>query len=198
MIKINLIAEKGKTKAKARAATPSIDGASAGRNVLLVGILLMGVVVSGGWWWNLTGDIATWKQKHEEADRELERLAEIRKKGEEFKKQKELLSKKIELITELKKRQALPVHILDQVSRNLPDFVWLDQMTATKNQITINGKATTYNAVTKFYNNLSRSGLFEGVTLGRTFETADGVSFSMTCGFAASATEETQDEVSEG
>ena len=64
-------------------------------------------------------------------------------------------------------------------------------------QITITGKATTYNAVTKFYNNLSRSGLFEGVTLGRTFETADGVSFSLTCGFAASVGTDEQEVVAE-
>lgn len=185
MIKINLIAERGKTKTKARAASTSLEGGGMGRNVLLAGILILGVAAAGAWWWSLTGQIADWQQKHVDADRELERLTEVRKKGEEFKAQKEILARKIELITNLKKRQALPVHILDQVSRNLPDFVWLDQMTSTQNQITITGKATTYTAVTKFYNNLSRSGLFEGVTLGRTFETPEGVSFSMTCGFAA-------------
>jgi type IV pilus assembly protein PilN len=199
MIKINLIGEKGKTKTRAR--TSSSDGASSalgGRNLLLAGILIIGVAVAGTWWWNLSGDLADWKQKHVEADRELERLAEIRKKGEEYKAQKELLARKIQLITDLKKRQELPVHILDQVSRNLPDFVWLNQMTATQSQITITGKATTYNAVTKFYNNLSRSGLFQGVTLGRTFESADGVTFSLTCGFAANIVlGEDEDDVDE-
>ncbi len=62
------------------------------------------------------------------------------------------------------------MHILDQLSRNLPDFLWLEKMNANNNQITITGKATTYNAVTNFYNNLSRSGFFQDVTLGRTFE----------------------------
>ncbi len=71
-----------------------------------------------------------WVRKHTEADRELQRLEEIRKKGEEYEEQKALLARKIDLITELKKQQAVPVHILDQISRNLPDFLWLDRMSA--------------------------------------------------------------------
>ena len=69
---------------------------------LILGILLtilIGLVVPG-----LPRSIV------EEHLDELERLVEIRKKGEEYKKQKELLARKIDLITELKKQQAVPVH----------------------------------------------------------------------------------------
>ncbi len=76
------------------------------------------------------------------------------------------------------------MHILDQVSRNLPDFLWLESMSANNNQISISGKATSYNAVTNFYNSLSDSGLFANVSLGRTFEVQEGVAFSLTCAFA--------------
>ena len=74
-------------------------------------------------------------------------------------------------------------YILDQVSRNLPEFLWLESMTANNNQIVIGGKATTYNAVSNFYSNLTGSGYFENVGLGRTFEVPEGVSFSLTCSF---------------
>ena len=55
---------------------------------------------------------------------------------------------------------------------------------ASNNQISISGKATTYTAVSNFYSNLTGSGYFRDVSLGRTFEVPEGVSFSLTCGFA--------------
>ena len=59
----------------------------------------------------------------------------------------------------------MPVHILDQVSRNLPEFMWLDSLTASANAINIVGKATTYNAVSNLYDNLRASGQFSDVVL---------------------------------
>lgn len=182
MIKINLIAEKKQAKAKA---TPGLklEATGAGRNVLLVAILLLGVVVAAGWNWSLSSTLADWQQKHRDADAELKRLEEIRRKGEEYKARKELLARKIDLITELKKKQEVPVHILDQVSKNLPDFLWLERMSANDNGISIVGKATTYNAVSNFYNNLEESSFFTNVNLGRTYEAEEGVVFSLSCAF---------------
>jgi len=180
MIKINLLAEKKQPKPE-RAPKIEMGG---GQNVLLVGILLLGVIVASVWWWSSSNKLENWQVKHVEADRELQRLEEIRKKGEEYKSRKAELARKIELITTLKKQQAVPVHILDQVSKNLPDFLWLESMSVNNNKITLSGKATSYNAVTNFYNNLSDSGYFAGVDLGRVFEVQEGVAFSITCDFS--------------
>jgi Tfp pilus assembly protein PilN len=161
-----------------------------GKNVMLVAVLILGVSVAGGWWWMLKGEISGWQTKLREADAELKRLEEPIRKGEEYEAQKNLLARKIDLITNLKKQQAVPVHILDKVSRSLPEFLWLDSMSASKNQISISGKATTYNAVSNFYANLNDSGFFDNVTLGRTFEVPEGVSFSLTCHFSGSSLSE--------
>ena len=187
MININLLAEKKQAKVKTTKVRVE-GGLGGGQNLLLVGVLLIGLVVAGGWWWKLEGQIETWQDKHEKADQEMARLEEIRKKGEEYKAQKELLAKKIDLITELKKKQTVPVHIMDQVSKSLPDFLWLDAMSAANNLITVSGKATSYNAVSNFYKNLSDAGYFENVTLGRTYEVPEGVQFSLTCQFSIQAT----------
>jgi Tfp pilus assembly protein PilN len=182
MIKINLLAEKKQPKPDRQPMKVEVGG---GQNLLLVVILAIGVAVSGFLWWSASNELSDWQRKHAEADRELQRLEEIRKKGEEYKAKKEELARKIDLITTLKKQQAVPVHILDQVSKNLPDFLWLESMSVTHNQININGKATSYNAVTNFYNNLSDSGYFASVTLGRVFEVQEGVAFGLTCAFSA-------------
>ena len=193
MIKINLLAERKAPKVKASSGV-KMEGMGSGSNVLLIGILVVGVLVAGGWWWMLDSSVNEWKDQLVQDDAELKRLEGAIKKSEEFEAQKALLSRKINLITDLKKQQAVPVHILDQMSENLPEFLWLDSMTAKDNQITISGKATTYTAVSNFYSNLTESGFFGEVALGRTFEIQEGVSFSLTCIFIGQADEESQPE----
>ena len=186
MIKINLLAERkaAKTKAKAKASTPMNLEVGGTQNLLLAGIMVVGLLVSGFWWWSRVSELNRVREEKITAEAELKRLEDVRKKAEAFKTQKELLERKINLITELKKKQAVPVHILDQVSRNLPEFMWLDSLTANANAINIVGKATTYNAVSNLYDNLRTSGQFSDVVLGKTTEIPEGVSFSLTCRYA--------------
>jgi len=182
MIKINLLAERKAAKAKAATSLKFEMGGS--QNFLLAGIMVVGLLVAAGWWWARVSELDRVRQDKISAEIELKRLEDVRKKAEAFKTQKELLERKINLITELKKKQAVPVHILDQVSRNLPEFMWLESLTANANAISIVGKATTYNAVSNLYDSLRASGQFSDVVLGKTTEIAEGVSFSLTCRYA--------------
>jgi Tfp pilus assembly protein PilN len=182
MIKINLLAERKAAKAKTATSFKFEMGGS--QNLLLAGIMVVGLLVASGWSWARVSELGRVRQAKITAEAELKRLEDVRKKAEAFKTQKELLERKINLITELKKKQAVPVHILDQVSRNLPEFMWLDSLTANANAISIVGKATTYNAVSNLYDNLRASGQFSAVVLGKTNEIAEGVSFSLTCRYA--------------
>ena len=182
MIKINLLAERKAAKAKTQKAFKLELGGN--QNLMLAGVLIIGLIVASGWSWARISELGRAKNDLVKAEADLKRLEEVRKKAEAFKRQKELLERKITLITELKKKQAVPVHILDQVSRNLPDFMWLDSMTASSNAITIAGKATTYNAVSNLYDNLRASGQFTEVVLGKTSEIQEGVTFSLTCKYS--------------
>jgi type IV pilus assembly protein PilN len=181
MIKINLIAEKKAPKGKP---APGIAESAQTQNLLLVAILLLGFIVSGVLWFAKNREIAQWKTKIADAQVELQRLEEVRKKGDYYKQKKALLERQIQLVTDLKKNQTVPVHILDQISKNLPDFLWLSAMSANANAISIQGKATTYNAVSNFYNNLNSSGYFQDVVLGRASESPEGVAFTLNCTFS--------------
>ena len=182
MIKINLLAERKPVKAKP-ASNFKFEGVGGSQNLLLAGIPILGFLVAGGWAWARQVTIKDLETQNQKADAELQRLVEIRKKGDLYKKQKELLERKINLITDLKKKQSVPVHILDQISRNLADFLWLEGMSVAGSKITITGKATTYTAVSNFYNNLTASGWFDEVVMGKASEITEGVSFSLTCKF---------------
>ena len=187
MIKINLLA--GTQQAKTRAVkTPRFEGVGTlGQNVLMTGVVILALLFIGWRWYSLESEH---RQLHDEivkAQAEKERLQAIIKKGEEYKAKKELLQRKIALITQLKRNQSGPVHLLDEVSKQLPDFLWLDSMTESGQSISIQGKATTYNAVSNFYNNLTGSNYFDQVVLGPIASTSGGITFSLTCKFVPAA-----------
>jgi len=190
MIRINLLAErKGAREAPAAGPAIAVGGEGAGgtlQNLVLAALLIAVLVGFGGFFFYVKSRVAHLERDIRTADAELARLAEIRKKMDEYTRQKDLLERKVNLITQLKKNQQVPVHLLDQISRNLPDFLWLDNLRQDpNNHLVITGKATTYNAVADFYNRLIQSGWFLNVTQGRVNEVPEGVSFTITGDFAA-------------
>ena len=183
MIKINLIAESQKGKSREKSA-PRLEGTGAlGQNVLMIGVVVLATLVVGWRWYTLAGDHRRLVSDIARAEAEKERLQAIIKKGEDYKAKKDLLQRKIALVSQLKKNQSGPVHLLDEVSKQLPDFLWLDNMSEAGWQIQIMGKATTYNAVSNFYNNLNGSRYFQNVVLGPITAIPQGVTFSLSCQF---------------
>jgi type IV pilus assembly protein PilN len=182
MIKINLLATAPQGKVRAPKA-PRLEVGDLGQNVLMTGVVLLAVLFIGWRWYDLASEARRLQREIAAAEEEKRRLQEIIKKGEDFKAKKELLQRKITLITQLKRNQSGPVHLLDEISKQLPDFLWLDQMTESGFNIQIQGKATTYNAVSNFYNNLTGSRYFQNVTMGAITAIPVGVTFSLTCHF---------------
>jgi type IV pilus assembly protein PilN len=65
------------------------------------------------------------------------------------------------LIEELRKGQTGPVHLLDHISKSLPESMWLTDLRQSANDITIEGRCTTLNALSDFVSALEASNLFE-------------------------------------
>lgn len=197
MIKINLLAEKKPSKEKGPIITIE-TGEKKWKAFLLVGILLLAIIIIGWRWMSLETQKRYLISENEKADQDLKRLEDVRKKRDLFQQQRDQLERKINILLELKKAQKVPVHILDQISRNLPDFLWLTSLSEKGSVITIKGKATTYNAVSNFYNNLNKSPHFYDVTLGQTKEISEGVTFTLKCTFTLEqqSPEKAQEEMS--
>ncbi len=182
MIKINLLQET-KTQRKA-SFRPKIQGVGdTFQNLIMVGVVVLSLLFISYRWVTLSRERTSLRKRIQTAEQEKKRLDAIIKKANYFKAQKELLNRKISLITELKKNQSGPVHLLDQVSINLPEFLWLDSLVESNGSVFVRGKATTYNAVSNLYNNLTDSDYFSNVVLGPTVTIPNGVSFSVTCVF---------------
>ena len=184
MIRINLLTQaqpSGKAKPVARLRFEGFG--TLGQNALMTGVVLLALLFVGWRWYDLASEQRALKAEIARAEKEKQRLQAIIQKGEEYKAKKELLQRKIALITQLKKNQSGPVHLLDEISRQLPDFLWLETMNETGFNVQIAGKATTYNAVSNFYNNLTGSRYFQNVVLGPISAIPVGVQFTLSCQF---------------
>ncbi len=183
MIRINLIAGTQQGKGSS-ISLPRFEGTGAvGQNMLMVGVVVLALLCVGWRWHSLSSEQGRLRTDVVKAEQERERLKAIIKKGKDYKAKKELLERKISLITDLKKQQQGPVHLLDEVSRQLPEFLWLQTMNESGSKVQMKGSATTYNAVSDFYNNLNGSAYFQDVVLGTISVAPAGVTFSMKCTF---------------
>jgi type IV pilus assembly protein PilN len=94
-------------------------------------------------------------------DREIASLNHIIKEVDAFKAKRDLLQKQIEVVHGLKQGQARPAPLLDELSRSLPEKVWLDQVQERGNGLQITGKSLNGNVgIAAFMENMGHSPWF--------------------------------------
>jgi len=76
---------------------------------------------------------------------------------EKLEEQKSLLSRKINLINRLKARQEIAVRTMDELSKNIPGWVWLIETIYEAQEITIKGRALSNNLIADYVYNLENS-----------------------------------------
>jgi len=164
MIKINLLVE---ARAEKAARAPLIAfGAASLNNFVLIAAILAGLAYVGIRYWKLSSKLSGIKAEIAVNQREYDRLKPIIAEVENFKKKNAELKHKIEVIEELKQKQHGPVRVMDEVSKALPDLLWLTSMTYTGgNTLTIQGQALNENAVANFISNLGASPFFHEPSL---------------------------------
>jgi Tfp pilus assembly protein PilN len=182
MIKVNLLTG-AKREPVRRAPALKMEGFAGSQNLLLLVILALALAFAGWRYYSLTAESERLNQDLDIARDQLKKVEDDRKAIEVLKTKKAAFQKQIDIITNLKNNQQVPVRLLDEVSRNLPDFLWLVSMQEASNQLTFSGKATTPNAYANFYNNLDASPFFQEV--GKISYTAarDDVTFSLSARF---------------
>jgi type IV pilus assembly protein PilN len=182
MIKINLLVE---ARAEKVARAPLISMGTAGlNNYILLGLLIVGVAFVGIQYWSLSSTLAGIKKELAENQREYERLKPIIAEVEAFKKKNAELKHKIDVIEQLKANQNGPVRVMDEVSKALPDLLWLTNLDLGGGNINLRGQALDENAVANFIANLAASPFFGEPTLRIMQQDDRGVrSFDLSCAF---------------
>jgi type IV pilus assembly protein PilN len=160
MIRINLLAaERDKTKKQA------VTLGTAGQK-LTVGcslILVLAVLFIGWRYWALSRDSSALDAEIAAAQQETTRLHSVIQQVQQFEQRKAQLQQRVVLIEQLRKGQTGPVHMLDQISRALPQMLWLTELkqTPTGTDVVIDGKCTTLTGLSEFVSNLEASGYFK-------------------------------------
>jgi len=169
VIRINLL-EETRVQAKAKGGGLALPEFQVAENVgvfVLGGCALAAVLFIGVWaFWN-AAELQSLADKIKEAEAEKARLEHVLRRNEVLKQRQADLTRKIEVIADLKQNQAVPVQMLDQISRNLADHVWLADLSFTPDkQLTISGYATGQLAVSNFLRKLEDSEWFTDVQMG--------------------------------
>lgn len=99
------------------------------------------------------------------AQEEKKQLEDVLVKLEKLEEQKSLFEKKITLINELKSFQEAAVRIMDELSKNIPDWVWLTETNYSDESVEIKGNALSNNLIADYILNLENSPYFSNVNL---------------------------------
>ena len=186
MIHINLVAEGRKPIVHRGRSSSAFSFASENLAIwCLIGVLVVVLASYGTYWFLLQRDLDRRKEQIAEARETMIELQGIIKEVERFAKQKQQLEHKIQVIGDLRDNQRGPVEIMDQVSKALPELLWLDQLTLTARAVTIGGRSFTTNAVASFIENLDQVREFQEPVLRNTTWNGQIYSFQVVFNYSA-------------
>lgn len=168
MIKINLVREGRAVRGTAAAPQPTamaVGGGGGGgvqiNNIIVLACLVLGLLVAFGYWFWNKRELKNREAVVAERTIDAQKLESIIKEVEEYQTRKDNLQQRIDLINQLKQNQKGPVRIMDQISRDLPDLVWLDTMDINQGRITLAGRGLNPNAIALFIENVKNDPYFE-------------------------------------
>ena len=155
MIRINLLAVERGT-AKRAALIPAAHRVTIAASL----IVLATVLVIGWWYWSLRQTSQQIDEDLARANTEITQLKSVLTQVQQFEARKAQLEQRVTLIEQLRRGQAGPVHILDEISKALPDRLWLVEMTQQGEGITLAGMTTSMTGLSDFVANLEASTWF--------------------------------------
>lgn len=184
MIKINLVSA-GPEAAATKKASPEISMGGRQGDIILLAALFICLVITGGRWWMLHSEKTHLDQVKAEKTAERNALQKYIDKVEELEAKRAELQAKIDTIKQLKENQKGPVRVLDEISKTMPDLVWLTDFNLAGNQIKMNGMALDENAIANYVDNLDLSPLFgePNVEIIKRQQNDDAFSFRLECEF---------------
>ena len=186
MIRINLLATDRPTKKKrgggGGGGAPSAPGAM--QAYLLMGIFVGGaILVCLGLYFYMSSQIRELDTKIAQAEERQRQLQEIKRQVDALELKRATFQRKVDLIERLKAEQSGPVHMLDEVSKSLPDFVWLTNLDQAGSNVKFQGQSNGLTSVADFISALERSGWFPNVDLASSTEANNVVTFALTSVF---------------
>ncbi|MDO8476484.1 MAG: PilN domain-containing protein [Candidatus Rokubacteria bacterium] len=158
MIRINLAPPS--TKSRVSLSIPSFN-----LGILFGAVALGLVLVLGGWWLSLSVETKRLNTEIAENKKQADKLKVIIAEGQRFRRDKELLERRVNAIELVARRQTRPVYLLDAVLDTLPKDLWLTRMEEKGTQLRFAGTTYSATALSDFMANLKASGRFKDVDI---------------------------------
>ena len=157
MIRINLLSAERATKKKA------VTLQTGQKMVIGCSLILVLAGLFVGWrYLSLSHESTQVDADIAAAQAETNRLHSIIQQVQEFEQRKAQLQQRVVLIEQLRKGQTGPVHMLDQISRALPQMLWLTELKQTPTgEVVVDGRSTSLTGLSDFVANLEASGYFK-------------------------------------
>lgn len=156
MIRINLLAVERGAASGRTALIPAAQRVTIGAS-----LILLAVALAIGWkFWSLR---QTSKQIDEDiarAEVETQQLRSVLMQVQMFETRKAQLQQRVTIIEQLRRGQTAPVHVLDEISKAVPERLWLTEMTQKEDAITLTGMTTSLTGVSDFVAGLESSSWF--------------------------------------
>ncbi len=186
MIEVNLL-PGGKKRSSGRGfslSRPSFGGGGGGglpTDPYILGAVAAGILSLGLMAWlfmGVSGDREEVQVALDSAIQDSLRFADIIERTTQLTARRDSIAQRVAIIQEIDADRYVWPHVLDEVARALPDFMWLREMTylgADPLQVRISGQAGSTFAITNFMRQLEASSFFRGVNLERNEQaTLDG------------------------
>jgi type IV pilus assembly protein PilN len=156
MIRINLLAvERERTKKR-------VTISAAQRVTIAASLILVGTGLIIVWWfWSLRQQSAQLDEDLARAETETRQVRSVLEQVRKFEGQKALLQQRVSLIEQLRMGQSAPVHILDEISKSLPERLWLNELQQVGPDFTLSGLTDSMTAVSDFVANLEGTKWFK-------------------------------------
>jgi type IV pilus assembly protein PilN len=161
MIRINLLGqEREKPKRRASAGPVAFES---GQKIAVACTLILALAALGvAWWyWSIRKEATLLTDEIASAETETARLRSLIVQVNQFEERKSQLQQRVTLIEQLRRGQSGPVHLLDEISRAVPEMLWLTQMEQKGTDVVIEGRCTSLTSLSDFVDNLARSGWFK-------------------------------------
>jgi type IV pilus assembly protein PilN len=157
MIRINLLAVERPRAKKARLVI-----SPAHRVTIAASMILIATVLGIGWWFlSLRQRSAQIDQDITKAEGEAVKLRAVLAQVQKFEARKAQLTQRVTLIEQLRRGQSAPVHVLDEISKSLPERLWLTEMKQVGSDFTITGYTASLPSLSDFVANLEATKWFK-------------------------------------
>ena len=156
MIRINLLAVD-RERNKRGAIIPAAQRVTIAASLILIATFLL----VGWWFWSLHQASVRVDDDLAKGEHEMQQLRSVLTQVQKFEASKAQLQQRVTLIEQLRRGQSGPVHILDEISKAVPERLWFTDLTQKGDDIVLAGMTTSLTGLSDLVANLERSAWFK-------------------------------------